>query len=245
MRVPSAQQQVPSAGAQQRHGVGQLAGGTGQLARQTLCLACSRSATTWDGGVWQRQRLQLGRQACSTAAGARSLCPLGTRSTRALPSSARLLGWASHVCHVWPWNASAWTRCLPARAVVHDTFAQFSHRLSLLSFLQALEREGVDTLFAYPGGASMEIHQALTRSDSIRNILCRHEQVRAGCCLLARGRFALFLAQQAPVPTAASVTFCAAASRWARALCSVLAAAAAAVALAAAHDALAQPGLAA
>uniref|UniRef100_A0A1D2AGP4 Acetolactate synthase n=1 Tax=Auxenochlorella protothecoides TaxID=3075 RepID=A0A1D2AGP4_AUXPR len=42
--------------------------------------------------------------------------------------------------------------------------------------VQALEREGVDVLFAYPGGASMEIHQALTRSDSIRNILCRHEQ---------------------------------------------------------------------
>eukprot|EP01026_Neomeris_dumetosa_P069847 TRINITY_DN6927_c1_g1_i3.p2 TRINITY_DN6927_c1_g1~~TRINITY_DN6927_c1_g1_i3.p2 ORF type:complete len:342 (+),score=54.98 TRINITY_DN6927_c1_g1_i3:106-1026(+) len=42
--------------------------------------------------------------------------------------------------------------------------------------VQALEREGVDTVFAYPGGASMEIHQALTRSDRIRNILCRHEQ---------------------------------------------------------------------
>ena len=44
--------------------------------------------------------------------------------------------------------------------------------------VQALEREGVDTVFAYPGGASMEIHQALTRSDAIRNILCRHEQAR-------------------------------------------------------------------
>jgi len=42
--------------------------------------------------------------------------------------------------------------------------------------VQALEREGVNTVFAYPGGASMEIHQALTRSGSIRNILCRHEQ---------------------------------------------------------------------
>ena len=42
--------------------------------------------------------------------------------------------------------------------------------------VQALEREGVSTLFAYPGGASMEIHQALTRSQTIRNILCRHEQ---------------------------------------------------------------------
>ncbi len=40
----------------------------------------------------------------------------------------------------------------------------------------ALEREGVDTIFAYPGGASMELHQALTRSTQIRTILPRHEQ---------------------------------------------------------------------
>jgi len=39
-----------------------------------------------------------------------------------------------------------------------------------------LEREGVDTIFAYPGGASMEFHQALTRSKKIRTILPRHEQ---------------------------------------------------------------------
>ena len=45
--------------------------------------------------------------------------------------------------------------------------------------VQALEREGVGRIFAYPGGASMEIHQALTRSPTIRNILCRHEQVLA------------------------------------------------------------------
>jgi acetolactate synthase-1/2/3 large subunit len=42
--------------------------------------------------------------------------------------------------------------------------------------VQSLEREGVRTVFAYPGGCSMEIHQALTRSPTIRNILCRHEQ---------------------------------------------------------------------
>src|SRR5437660_3495966 len=40
----------------------------------------------------------------------------------------------------------------------------------------SLEREGVDTIFAYPGGASMPIHQALTRSKKIRTILPRHEQ---------------------------------------------------------------------
>ncbi|KAL2347046.1 hypothetical protein Fmac_001046 [Flemingia macrophylla] len=42
--------------------------------------------------------------------------------------------------------------------------------------VEALERQGVTTVFAYPGGASMEIHQALTRSASIRNVLPRHEQ---------------------------------------------------------------------
>lgn len=42
--------------------------------------------------------------------------------------------------------------------------------------VQALEREGVDVVFAYPGGASLEIHQALTRSRKIRTILPRHEQ---------------------------------------------------------------------
>jgi acetolactate synthase-1/2/3 large subunit len=39
-----------------------------------------------------------------------------------------------------------------------------------------LEREGVDTVFAYPGGASMQLHQSLTRSKKIRTILPRHEQ---------------------------------------------------------------------
>ncbi|MGC6425107.1 MAG: biosynthetic-type acetolactate synthase large subunit [Lentimonas sp.] len=40
----------------------------------------------------------------------------------------------------------------------------------------SLEREGVDVVFAYPGGASMELHQALTKSESIRTILPRFEQ---------------------------------------------------------------------
>ena len=41
--------------------------------------------------------------------------------------------------------------------------------------VQAMEREGVEVIFAYPGGASMEIHQSLTKS-KIRTILPRHEQ---------------------------------------------------------------------
>jgi acetolactate synthase I/II/III large subunit len=63
-----------------------------------------------------------------------------------------------------------------------------------------LEREGVDTIFAYPGGASMEIHQALTKSKKIRVVLPRHEQGgafaaegyaratgRAGVCMATSG----------------------------------------------------------
>nr|AHB08962.1 chloroplast acetolactate synthase [Myosoton aquaticum] len=42
--------------------------------------------------------------------------------------------------------------------------------------VEALEREGVTNVFAYPGGASLEIHQSLTRSKIIRNVLPRHEQ---------------------------------------------------------------------
>ncbi len=41
--------------------------------------------------------------------------------------------------------------------------------------IKCLERAGVETVFAYPGGASMELHQALTES-RIRVILPRHEQ---------------------------------------------------------------------
>lgn len=55
-------------------------------------------------------------------------------------------------------------------------FADDERRKGCDVLVECLEREGVDLVFAYPGGASMEIHQALTRSDTIRNILCRHEQ---------------------------------------------------------------------
>lgn len=43
--------------------------------------------------------------------------------------------------------------------------------------VQCLLNHGVDTVFAYPGGASMPIHQALTRAHPrLRTILPRHEQ---------------------------------------------------------------------
>src|SRR5579871_2774002 len=42
--------------------------------------------------------------------------------------------------------------------------------------VECLIREGVDVIFAYPGGASQDLHQSLARTDKIRTILPRHEQ---------------------------------------------------------------------
>ena len=66
--------------------------------------------------------------------------------------------------------------------------------------VSALEKEGVDVVFAYPGGASMELHQSLTKSEKIRTILPRQEQGggfmahgyaratgRAGVCMATSG----------------------------------------------------------
>jgi len=50
--------------------------------------------------------------------------------------------------------------------------------------VQCLEKEGVEVIFAYPGGASMEIHQGLVKTRKIRTILPRHEQ---GCGFMAHG----------------------------------------------------------
>jgi len=68
----------------------------------------------------------------------------------------------------------------------------------------ALEREGVDTIFAYPGGASMEVHHALTRSKQIRTFLPRHEQggaFAAGGYARATGRAGVCMATSGPGAT--------------------------------------------
>jgi len=65
---------------------------------------------------------------------------------------------------------------------------------------ESLVRQDVRHLFGYPGGASMEIHQALTKQEEIDVILTRHEQGavfaaegyarvtgRAGVCLATSG----------------------------------------------------------
>ncbi|MCI51821.1 acetolactate synthase, partial [Trifolium medium] len=65
---------------------------------------------------------------------------------------------------------------LPSTEHFISRFALNEPRKGADILVEALERQGVTDVFAYPGGASMEIHQALTRSKTIRNVLPRHEQ---------------------------------------------------------------------
>src|SRR6202453_3559741 len=68
----------------------------------------------------------------------------------------------------------------------------------------AREREGVDPIFAYPGGASQFLHQALTKSKKIRTILPRHEQgggFMAAGFSRATGRVGVCMATSGPGAT--------------------------------------------
>src|SRR3989442_4566383 len=42
--------------------------------------------------------------------------------------------------------------------------------------LEALEREGVDVIFGYPGGANLPIYQQLPKYRRLRHVLVRHQQ---------------------------------------------------------------------
>jgi acetolactate synthase-1/2/3 large subunit len=69
--------------------------------------------------------------------------------------------------------------------------------------IRCLENEGVETLFAYPGGFSLELHQSI-QSSSIRVILPRHEQggaFAAGGYARATGKAGACMATSGPGAT--------------------------------------------
>lgn len=69
--------------------------------------------------------------------------------------------------------------------------------------IKCLERANVKTIFAYPGGASMELHQAL-KDSKIRVILPRHEQggaFAAGGIARAKGETGVCMATSGPGAT--------------------------------------------
>ncbi|MFA5616766.1 MAG: thiamine pyrophosphate-binding protein, partial [Syntrophorhabdaceae bacterium] len=43
-------------------------------------------------------------------------------------------------------------------------------------FVESLKAEGIDTIFCYPGGATLNITDALTDISQIRQVVVRHEQ---------------------------------------------------------------------
>ena len=70
--------------------------------------------------------------------------------------------------------------------------------------IRSLEKEGIDTVFAYPGGTSLEIHQAMTRHPSLRVVLPRHEQggvFAASGYARATGRVGVCIATSGPGAT--------------------------------------------
>ncbi|KAJ6672236.1 ACETOLACTATE SYNTHASE [Salix viminalis] len=75
-----------------------------------------------------------------------------------------------------PTSSTATTSSPTTEKPPFPRFAPDEPRKGADILVEALEREGVTDVFAYPGGASLEIHQALTRSNKIRNVLPRHEQ---------------------------------------------------------------------
>ena len=82
-------------------------------------------------------------------------------------------------------------------------------------FVKALKAEGVDTLFAYPGGQAVDLFDALYDEHEIEMILPRHEQAlihaadgyarstgKVGVCLVVRVRQILSPELQPPTMTA-------------------------------------------
>jgi acetolactate synthase-1/2/3 large subunit len=70
--------------------------------------------------------------------------------------------------------------------------------------VKSLEHAGVDVVFAYPGGASLELHQAMTRSKKLRVVLPRHEQggvFAAGGYARATGKTGVCMATSGPGAT--------------------------------------------
>ena len=68
--------------------------------------------------------------------------------------------------------------------------------------VKALEKEGVDIIFGYPGGAIMPVYDALLDS-TIRHVLVRHEQAAALAAdgyARATGRVGVCMATSGPAP---------------------------------------------
>ena len=62
------------------------------------------------------------------------------------------------------------------RAMLHDVRTRKRTRIGADALMEALIRQGADTLFSYPGGVILPIYDILGDYPEIRHILVRHEQ---------------------------------------------------------------------
>ncbi len=62
------------------------------------------------------------------------------------------------------------------RAMLHDSRVKKRTRIGADALMEALVRQGVDTLFSYPGGVILPIYDILADYPEVRHILVRHEQ---------------------------------------------------------------------
>ena len=69
--------------------------------------------------------------------------------------------------------------------------------------VQALQDQGVTTLFGYPGGAVLPIYDALFHQDKVKHVLVRHEQGAAHAAegyARSSGKVGCLLVTSAPAP---------------------------------------------
>ncbi len=62
------------------------------------------------------------------------------------------------------------------RAMLHDARTRKRTRIGADALMEALVRQGVDTLFSYPGGVILPIYDILADYPEVRHVLVRHEQ---------------------------------------------------------------------
>ncbi len=108
-----------------------------------------------------------------------------------------MYGHTHHRCpHATPFQRSR-------RGVAPDQAAEPIQKTGARILCDALEQEGAEVLFGYPGGAIMPFYDALTAS-SLRHVLVRHEQAAAHAAdgyARATGRVGVCVAPSGPGAT--------------------------------------------
>src|SRR5258705_13726903 len=82
----------------------------------------------------------------------------------------------ARVCRIRPPHGNPGRRRLDGRPTPPDTLDRMTHRTAAQLLVECLEAEGVEYVFSVPGEETMDILDALSRSESIRHITTRHEQ---------------------------------------------------------------------